>query len=525
MYKMYFKYARGSYIVSLIFMSISVFGNVMASVLLANVLNAIIDSSVDDAILCLTIMIIIWIIVLISAYIANVYQARTIKTININIKNRAVEKLSHLSEEKFNSISTDVYVSNLTKDTDMIEQNIFNDHFEIIYNIELAVISFLAILYFNIFLAISSALFFIILYFTPKLFENVSSKNVKTLSQANGRHIAGLRDQLGGFGIYSSYNLLKRFRIRLSSLFEELEAAKYKFNRTNYVIGTIMGFINMFSQFGNIIVTVVLSTLGIVEPGVILSIGNLSGTFYNSLRSITDLMVSIRSTKPLLEKLIKDEKDHLSGGRECPYIKTIELQNISFDYQNKNVIENRDFSLKERTRYLVMGENGSGKSTLLKLLGLKLKPALGSYRINDIKLSDLDPASVRSHIAYIDQEPYIFNDTILGNITLGETFDKKEVIDVIEKCNLTSFVKERGLDNIIGINDLSGGQRQKIAIARALIRKCQVFLCDEIASNLDQKSKKAIYDILLNDRDIILVIVDHQIKKDDQTLFDELIYM
>lgn len=267
---------------------------------------------------------------------------------------------------------------------------------------------------------------------------------------------------------------------------------------------------------------------GLVQAGVILSIGNLSSTFYNSLRTITDLRVSIRSAEPLLESLVQFDCDEESvAGKKCLNINSLVLKDVSFNYRDKKVITDKSFVFRNKMKYLILGENGSGKTTLLKLLGIKLRPSTGSYYVNGEDLSDFDASSVKAHIAYIEQEPYIFNDTILNNITLGKEFSEKEIEAVIKKCNLTSLIEERGLNYIINqtTNNLSGGQRQKIAIARALIRKCDILLCDEITSNLDQSSRASIYDTLLSDDNIMLVMIDHQIKENDYHLFDELIYL
>ena len=527
MYKKIFKSTK-SYILCLVFMTISVVGTIMASVLLTSVLNAIIAKSLKETLFYLILNGFAWVVVLGSTYIANIYQARTIKTINTHIKNKVAKKLSNLSEEEFYSNPSETYLSNLTKDTDMVEDNLLNNHFNLIYNVELALLSFLAILYLNIFLAISSTIFFLIIYYTPKLFEKISRKNVEMLSKANAQYLDELRNQLGGFSVYSSYNLLKRFRFKLSSSFKGIEISKYKYTKTINVVGTILGFINMLSQFGNIAITAGLVVAGLVQAGVILSIGNLSSTFYNSLRTITDLRVSIRSAEPLLESLVQFDCDEETvAGKKCLNINSLVLKDISFNYRDKKVITDKTFLFKNKTKYLILGENGSGKTTLLKLLGIKLRPSTGSYYVNGEDLSDFDPSSVKAHIAYIEQEPYIFNDTILNNITLGKEFSKKDIEAVIKKCNLTSLIEERGFDYILNqsTNNLSGGQRQKIAIARALIRNCQVFLCDEITSNLDQNSRVSIYDTLLSDDNIMLVMIDHQIKESDYHLFDELIYL
>ena len=180
----------------------------------------------------------------------------------------------------------------------------------------------------------------------------------------------------------------------------------------------------------------------------------------------------------------------------------IDIQNLSFDYQeDKPLIKDFSLQIKREESIAVTGASGCGKTTLSKLL-LGLYPIQGGDILIDGKsILNMSNQELRSMIAYVPQEPYLFNESIKENIRIGNLeATKEEVIAAAKAAHAHEFITqlEDGYDTNVGErgNRLSGGQRQRIAIARAILKKAPIVLLDEATSALDNESEQMVNDSL-----------------------------
>jgi ABC-type multidrug transport system fused ATPase/permease subunit len=202
---------------------------------------------------------------------------------------------------------------------------------------------------------------------------------------------------------------------------------------------------------------------------------------------------------------------------EIPIKKSIELKNISFNYgdENKNIFKELNFKISTGEIVGLEGENGSGKSTFLKVLSGLIKPLKGEIIIDDKRLNNFENYNWQNNISYVEQNVFLFNDSILQNIILNEEkYNKKKLDEIITGINLRDFIdlQDEGLNKIIDENNsnLSGGEKQKIAICRALYRNSKFILFDESLSNIDEKSVLIIKDYLKSVKDIGIIIISHK---------------
>lgn len=180
----------------------------------------------------------------------------------------------------------------------------------------------------------------------------------------------------------------------------------------------------------------------------------------------------------------------------------IRFENVSFTYNKKSLpaLKNLSFSLKSGTTNALVGRSGAGKSTIFQLLLRFAEPTQGKIFINDIELTKIHPDFWRTRIAYVPQEPYIFRATVAQNIALANPAATQAQIEAAAKAaNLHDSILEMkdGYDTkLAGRSSLSGGQGQRLAIARAFLRDCPVLLLDEPTAQLDGKNEQAILSAL-----------------------------
>ena len=170
----------------------------------------------------------------------------------------------------------------------------------------------------------------------------------------------------------------------------------------------------------------------------------------------------------------------------------IEFRHVEFAYEPEGeaIFDDVSLELSYGSKTVVIGDNGAGKTTFLNLLLAMLEPAGGDILVNGIKVSDINPEEYRQLFSVVSQDVFLFHDTLKNNICLGKDVSQDALDGIIRDVNLESFVEEYGFDHEITDNgsNLSGGQKQKIALARALIMERPVLVFDEATANLDRIS-------------------------------------
>ncbi|MBI5701732.1 ABC transporter ATP-binding protein [Candidatus Saganbacteria bacterium] len=201
----------------------------------------------------------------------------------------------------------------------------------------------------------------------------------------------------------------------------------------------------------------------------------------------------------------EEHRDHLGGNRQLKkFTSEIEIREVTFNYQNakKPAVIDVSFTVKRGEFIGIIGSSGSGKTTLLDLLSGLLNPTSGRILIDGIPIVDYLPASLCEHIGYVGQETFFFNDTIRNNILFGRAgFDEKNVKEALKKADILDFILglQGGLDFILADDGMkiSGGQRQRLSIARALLRNPEIILLDEATSALDHLAEENVMETIL----------------------------
>jgi ATP-binding cassette, subfamily B, bacterial PglK len=202
-------------------------------------------------------------------------------------------------------------------------------------------------------------------------------------------------------------------------------------------------------------------------------------------------------------------------GNVISFNETIEVVNMSFTYNNVNVINNLSLTINKGDRVAFIGASGSGKSTLVDLISGIYSPDKGEILIDNIKLDYSNIASWRKKIGYIPQSIYLFDGTIAENIVSGRIYNEIKLIKLLKQTSVYNFImKKDGLNTMVGEGgiQLSGGQKQRIGIARALYGDPEILVLDEATSALDSAIEKEIMDeIYRSSKDKTLIIIAHRL--------------
>lgn len=411
-------------------------------------------------------------------------------------------------------------ISNLTSDMDLLENNFFNPYFNSIKNGLQIAMALAALLWIDWRLACVSLLLFGVIIITNSKMGPYSERMVQEYSAANKTFIHALTDLFNGRKVYAVFDFSSGFQEAHTRLFQVFNKAWLSLKHRSIVLEQVGAISSVFAQVANLIVLAFLIFMGAIPLSFVLTAGNLTGQLYNSLASFPELMSKVKGARSLYVRLLQDDT---ADDGEKPLLKqNLTALGLTKRYQGKTVFQEVDCSFQRGENVRIAGPSGSGKTTLLNILFGIDSPDEGEIKIDGVPI--VPYCGVRN-MAYITQNNYIFENTVRFNITLGDDFSEKEMDRVVHLVGIDRFVDHDGLDMKLmehGEN-ISGGERQRIALARALIRKKDIILVDETTSNLDMDSAREIEEMLLQDPTITFLYVKHDEHASEDDRFDRII--
>lgn len=201
----------------------------------------------------------------------------------------------------------------------------------------------------------------------------------------------------------------------------------------------------------------------------------------------------------------------------------IEIKDVSFKYGEKEVLKKCNMLFEKNKKYAIVGKSGSGKSTILKLILGILKPTEGYIYVDDQILDNKRDLDFSKEISYVSQEVYMFNLSIRENLTLGYEYTEDSIEKALKEAKVYENICTKNDKLESNCNELSGGEKQRISLARALLRNTNTIILDEATSAVDKKTSKEIEDILLSKEDKTVIVISHHLDEEDSRKFDMII--
>lgn len=240
-----------------------------------------------------------------------------------------------------------------------------------------------------------------------------------------------------------------------------------------------------------------------------------------SLAEIIRQLVAIKPSCRSMEQFIA-EGDAVANGKSLSALRDcIRYQNVTFGYEEgKPILKNFCFEAKKNKRYLIKGPSGCGKTTAVNLLLRYYDVSNGRIEVDGIPISEY--RSTYDSITVVRQEAILFHDTLRNNLTMYRNIADSRLINILQSLGLNRFADVHSLDEMIAENgsNLSGGEKKRICLARALLRDTDVLILDEPLANLDEATAGKIEDLLFTITDKLLLVVSHQFTTSKIELFD-----
>lgn len=440
-------------------------------------------------------------------------------------KNYVYEELSKKSISAFSGENTSLYISALSNDAIAIENNYVRNIFVIIDSSVLFFGALALMFYYNPLLTCLSIALAVLPLIAALSTGNLVAKAEKKVSEKNESYMATLNDSLSGFSVIKSFNAeLQLCRIFMKKVKEVSEAQCHR-RKMAILVQMVSASAGNILQLGIFLIGAYLAISGSsISAGSVLIFVQLLNYIINPIETIPQALAEMKSAKALITKLSDTLSQNIREEgtlSKTELQKEIRLDSLSFSYNNeKMILSNISYSFEKGKKYCLVGASGSGKSTLLNLLMASHSKYSGTIRYDNTNLKEITSKSLYEMISVIQQKVFIFNASIRDNITMFGEYNDEDVNRAIEMSGLESVIKEKGSDYLCGENGsgLSGGEKQRISIARSLLKKSQVLLVDEATASLDAETAYQVSSSILGLSGITGVVVTHSL---DETLLKQ----
>ncbi len=426
------------------------------------------------------------------------------------------EKLSKKSISAISGESSALYISALSNDAAEIEKK-YLENLPPILEMCLCFVGALTVmfLYSPVLTGVSLGLS-VLPILASMLTGGQIAKAEKQISDYNESYISTLRDSLSGFSVIKSFKAEARMCKIFAQQVRQVAKAKRRSVRLSVLMEMLGNLANLVVQFGVFLIAAYLALNGKgVTPGMALIFVQLLNYVLQPIAVGPELLAQRKAARGLIEKLATAlEKNVRQEGsvRKAALTDGICVENLSFSYEaGKPVLKNLNFRFEAGKSYAIVGASGSGKSTFLKLLMAANPEYTGRICYDHTELRDISSTALYDIVCTVQQNVFIFNASIRDNITMFSEFPKEEVDRAIALSGLSELIEERGADYLCGENGngLSGGEKQRICIARSLLKKSRVLLADEVTASMDAQTAWQISSAILELRDMTRIVVTH----------------
>lgn len=450
-----------------------------------------------------------------SSLATYLFSKQTQKYIH-SIRHNLISKYFHDKAPKVAEIENE-----LNSNLQVLTKNYADKSLSIIQSCFLLVTSIGSLLLMNWMLTLLALILSVITLYIPRFTRQRASNATQKVVNRNSKYLLAIEEWFNGLEELRKYTAFNKLNLVMQEVSKNLETSFVKRKKVISIADFLNGCANSFSQIAITLLTAILFFNHQVTFGVIIAAGNFSSMILNCLLTITTSLTRIQSVQELNKQIVESQKV-ISSHKEIntDEIYSISTHDLSISFKNGETIHFPDIRIKKGEKVLLSGDSGTGKSTLFKLILNKMYPTTGQVIFEDKYGKKISPDYAK--IGYIPQDGKLFPTSIINNIIMFNNKLKQQVKNSIENNDLSKDIASmpNGFETKIDLDTInfSGGQKQKIILARNEIHNFSIILADEATSAIDSRSSYRILKNLVSSNKTVIVIA-HNLTQDMEKLF------
>lgn len=464
-----------------------------------------------------------------------------LRTVKYNFMRRAVTSYRSVAFREITAKSigslgknnSSDYISALTNDVTSIESKYLLGGFSIVESLLTAALSLMLMFYYSWIMTLAVLGLCILPVIVAVAFGSKAAEQEKEISDCNADFMSMVKDLLSGFGVVKSFQAQNEADALFGERNSHLEQVKCRRRKTMEMIKLVSNMTGFFVQIGVFLLGAYLAIEGQITAGVVVAFVQMMNYILSPINQLPELMADRKAAVMLMEKLARLSENE--GEKKAERVESvgegIRFDGVSFSYEKdtpgKEALRNVSLEFQAGKSYAIVGASGSGKSTLLSLIQGHYEDYGGRLAIGGKEIRDVDTDSIFDVVSVIQQNVFIFDDTIEQNICMFKEFPPEALESAADRAGLKELVAEKGWEYGCGEGGahLSGGEKQRISIARSLLKKSQVLLVDEATSALDAETADSVTGAILDIDSITRLVVTHRLDEKVLKRFDAVIVM
>ena len=435
-------------------------------------------------------------------------------------KDFAFQKLTEKSISSFRAESTAAYLSALTNDAASVEADHLSQQLSVITKTVTFLGALAMMLWYSPLMTAIAAGVTVLPLIASVLTGGQLQAAEKRVSDRNRDFTAALSDCLGGFSVVKTFQAEKEIFRLFAESNRALEKEKFSRRRVKALVGMIGAIAGIVAQLGAFLAGAYLALAGKgLTAGAVFMFVNLMSFMIGPVAELPALLAARKAARGLIDKLadaLEQDEAQPDGVHITPLARELRFENVRFSYDGEiEILRGVSARFEAGKAYAIVGASGSGKSTLLNLLTSPGTAYDGSILLDGTELRTIAPESLYETVSLIQQNVFVFNASIRDNITMFRSFPSEELAQAVRRAQLESLLADRGEGYLCGENGsgLSGGEKQRISIARSLLKHASVLLADEATAALDAQTAHQVTDDILSLSGVTRIVVTHTLEQ------------
>ncbi|WP_018659585.1 ABC transporter ATP-binding protein [Allofustis seminis] len=493
------------------------------------IMNAIIQA---DASLMMRQMVLLFVSLMLYVFfvIAKVRYANGVREKMLyTLRTNVAHDMTQTSFETFHQKDAGAYASWLSNDMNELDTRGFESFYHLAEGLISVIFSAISLFFMHWSLLGVSIVALGVMVQLPKLFKRTIQDATVHLTQEQERFISKVTDTLTFYNTFLTYRALNFFEQKIDQSAKNIKDVSLQYRQTMSLVALAGAVGNVVSQMAIIVLAGYLSNQHLISAGFLLPAIQFSSSIFNTVGNMSQNLAAIQGVEPIIEK-IHSLTPASKNKRKIEALQSgYDFDQLELSYGEQTILKNFAEQIKLGEKIALMGPSGCGKSSLLKVLAGQLKASGGKARLNQQNIDEISLNSLYDYVTLVEQTPAIIEGSIRENLTLGQEIPEERLWDALAQVQLKDIIEAlpAQLDETVGVrgDKFSGGQLQRLALARGFLADCPILLLDESTSSLDEATAIAIEKYLLMHPDWTVVMVTHHLRDQVKPYIDRIIQL